>query len=539
MAKNRHRRAALAKQTASRPTPETDMQTGPRSSLGHTLNYMSVITIPPARLANAFAMADQGQITEQSKLFNLIEEHDAHIFGDMAKRKRAITSLGWQLKAPDDANDSELKRTTELEQMLRENNGFEQMQYDLADATGKVFSMVEMEWKKGDVWLPECYHYVPQQMFVTDQDTGELKYNGTGMPEELRPYGWIKHIHKAKSGYIENAALFRVLAWTYAYKAYNVQDMQRFLELYGLPLRLGKYPAGIDKKSRDELLRAVRSIGNDGAGVVPGNMSIEFIQATAAGKINDFLDAVHYWEEKQSKAILGGDLDGKTTTEARIMVYDKVRREILLHDVGNMEPTINQQLLAPINMYNGMFEPSRMPKFKYLTQESVDQQKMVTVLEKGVALGMEIEVEYAHEVMQIPRAKEGAALLGKPAEATPLNPVDNKNKPATALNANPVTGALSRLAALAKTQGAQAVDAGLQPLLDRALKGLDFQEIASAWLAGLINDIKNGADDSQILEKLAESWPNADESALQDRLTQIMFVAEVLGKLEAQKDMLG
>lgn len=460
MAKNRHRRAAMAKQTASRPTPDTDMQTGPRSSLGHTLNYMSVVTIPPARLANAFAMADQGQITEQSKLFNLIEEHDSHIFAEMAKRKRAITSLGWQLEPPDDATESELKRTKELEQMLRENNGFEQMQYDLADATGKGFSMVELEWKKGDVWLPECYHYVPQQMFVTDQDTAELKYNGTGMPEELRPYGWIKHIHKAKSGYLENAALFRVLAWAYAYKAYNVQDMQRFLELYGLPLRLGKYPAGIDKKSRDELLRAVRSIGNDGAGVVPANMSIEFIKDSARGSITDFLDTIHYWEEKQSKAILGGDLDGKTTTEARIIVYDKVRREILLHDVGNMEPTMDRQLISPINIYNGMFDENRKPKFKYLTQESVDQQKMVTVLEKGVSLGMEIEVEYAHEIMQIPRAKEGKALLGKPAEATPPNTVDNKNKPAaepnTEPNSEPVTGALSRLAALAKTQGAEA-----------------------------------------------------------------------------------
>jgi phage gp29-like protein len=456
MAKNRHRRAVLAKQNASRPTPDTEMQTGPRSSLGHTLNYASVITVPPARLASAFAMADQGQITEQSKLFNLIEEHDSHIFAEMAKRKRAITSLGWQLEATEDATEPELKRTEELEQMLRENNGFETMQYDLADATGKGFAMIEMEWKKGDVWLPECYHYVPQQLFVTDQDTAELKYNGTGLPEALIPFKWIKHIHKAKSGYLESSALFRVLAWTYAYKAYNVQDMQRFLELYGLPLRLGKYPPGIGKTQRDELLRAVRSIGNDGAGVVPANMTIDFIKDTSRGSIADFLDAIAYWEEKQSKAILGGDLDGKTTTEARIMVYDKVRREILLHDVGNMEPTINQQLLAPINMYNGMFEPGRMPKFKYLTQESVDQQKMVTVLEKGVALGMEIEVEYAHEVMQIPRAKKGAALLGKPAQTTPAGNVDNNNNPTDTPPADQVQGALSRLAALAKTHGAQA-----------------------------------------------------------------------------------
>lgn len=29
----------------------------------------------------------------------------------------------------------------------------------------------------------------------------------------LRPFGWITHIHKAKSGYLERTAMFRQLVW--------------------------------------------------------------------------------------------------------------------------------------------------------------------------------------------------------------------------------------------------------------------------------------------------------------------------------------
>ncbi|MDD5613196.1 MAG: DUF935 family protein, partial [Gallionella sp.] len=146
-----------------------------------------------------------------------------------------------------------------------------------------------------------------------------------------------------------------------------------------------------------------------------------------------------YWESKQSKAILGGELDGKTTSEARIMIYDKVRREILLHDVRQIQPTINNQLVRPIVLINGLFPENRMPKFVYDTEETVDQGKMVKVLNDGAAMGMEIDVEYAHQVTQIPRAKAGAKLLvtgsAKPAETPPTT--------------QPADAALVRLAMLA------------------------------------------------------------------------------------------
>jgi len=393
-----------------------ELQAGARSAQGTSLNYASVNTLDPSRLARAFQAADQGIITDQAALFEMVEEQDSHIFSELAKRRRSVTGLGWQLTPPDDATEAELGRCVELADMLAKIPKFEDAQYNLTDAIGKGIAPLEIDWKTGSEWVPKALLWVPQRMFQVDQKTGELQFLKMGIPEPLRPWGWVVHEHQAKSGYIESAALFRVLAWTYAYKAYNIRDMQRFLEVYGLPLRLGKFPPGIGDKAKSELLRAVRSIGNDGAGIVPSNMTIDFVQAMKTGEVNDFLNAVTYWERKQSMAILGGTLtsqaDGKSSTNALGAIHDKIRREIMLHDVRQIEPTISDQLVKPIALINGMFPENRLPKFTYLTEETVDQDKMADVLTKASKLGMEIDVEWAHKVMQIPRAKEGAKLLG-------------------------------------------------------------------------------------------------------------------------------
>jgi phage gp29-like protein len=410
------------------------------------MHYESVTTLEPWRLAAAFRQADNGYLMQQAILFELLEEHDAHIFSELAKRRRSITGLGWQMHAPEDANQSEIDRTKELSDMLSGIPHFEDAQYNLTDAIGKGYACLEIDWKTGAQWLPQALNWVPQRLFQVEKDSNNLLLLNYGVPEPLRQWGWVVHEHQSRSGYIESSALFRVLAWTYAYKAYNMQDMQKFLELYGLPLRLGKYPTGIDQKQRKELLSAVQNLGSDGAGIVPSTMTIDFITASK-GSIRDFLDTIEYWERKQSLAILGSTLtsqaDGKSSTNALGVIHDKVRREIMLHDVRQIEPTLNGQLIVPIVLLNGLFPPDRMPVFKYDTSEPVDQDALVGVLTKGAAIGMEIDVEWAHKAMQIPRAAKDAKLLAV-SSLPPNEPPGN-----TALTSQLLLGAGTRLAKLA------------------------------------------------------------------------------------------
>lgn len=486
---------------------DSSLQTIAKSTRSLSAHYLSVQT-DPVRLAAAFSVADNGDIADQALFFALIEEHDPHIFSELAKRRRAVTGLGWQLRAPRDASQSELNRTAELQDMLVNIPGIEDALYDVTDAIGKGFCAIEIDWDKGEVWLPRRLIYVPQHDFNVNTQTGDFMYLNQGMPEPLKPGVWCIHKHKAKSGYIEQAALFRVLAWTYAYKAYNVMDMQRFLETYGLPLRIGKYPDGITEQQRNELLRAVRNIGSDGAGIISQQMAIEFIEAKNAGRIDDFLSAIEYWERKQSLAILGGTLtsqaDGRTSTNALGLVHDKVRREIMLHDARQIEPSITRELLAKIVAVNGMFPMDRMPVFRFETAEPVDQEKAVKILTDGVRLGMEIDIEYAHELLQIPRAGKDAKLLT-----------------ASQIGMATDTASLSR-AALSVTQTDHSVDAMTDKLTQEA--ALHEQAIIQQIYAC----IAESGDYDEAIERIEQL--NIDLSKFATLIGQGMVAANLAGQ---------
>lgn len=502
------KQVAALKAAVKNALASSGLQSDSARTAGQTVNYLSATTVNPAVLARAFAQADLGIITDQANLFRLVEEQDTHVFSELSKRRRAVTSLAWRITPHRDANQADLDQIGELTDMV---NGIENIAdalYDLTDGIGKGLAALEIDWRLGDTWTPRQLTFVDSAFLQIDRPTGEFRYLNLGIPEPLRPNGWIIHEHRGKSGYIQQSALFRVLCWAYAYKSYNSRDMQRFLEMYGLPLRLGKYPDGIGKPQRDELLKAVRNIGNDGAGIVPTSMAIDFVEAKI-GKVGDFLSAIEYWERKQSLAILGGTLtsqaDGRTSTYALGAIHNEVRKEIKLHDVKQLEPTITRQLLQPIIQFNGMFKTGRNPCFGFDTEEAIDQEAFMVVLEKAVDLGFEVNIDWAHKAAQIPRGEKGTTMLGSP----------------TAAKAN---AALTRLVALAAKQGPTISDAYSQQLADLCVKH-------EAALIDAISLAVQGAEDfDSALAAIAELSYKAVDPAWADDVSLGLLAAHLAGR---------
>ena len=93
------------------------------------------------------------------------------------------------------------------------------------------------------------------------------------------------------------------LVWHFLFKNYSVRDLAEFLEIYGLPVRLGKYPEGATEKEKATLLQAVLSIGHNAGGIIPRGMEIEF-QNAASGQADPFVVMMDWCERSMSKAIL-------------------------------------------------------------------------------------------------------------------------------------------------------------------------------------------------------------------------------------------
>lgn len=473
--------------------------------------------LTPLKLARILEAAEQGDIRAQHELFMDMEEKDAHIYAEMGKRKRALLKVDWDIVPPRNASATERKLAGYAKELMQDVPNFEDVILDALDGIGHGYSCQEIEWELiGREWMPKEINHRPQEWFQTDRETRtEIRLRDNSLDgQALQPFGWITHVHKAKSGYIARSGLHRVLSWPFLFKNYSVGDLAEFLEIYGLPLRLGTYQSGASDDEKNTLLRAVMSIGHDAAGIVPEGMMIEFKEA-AKGQEGPFMAMIDWCEKSQSKAILGGTLtsqaDGKSSTNALGNVHNEVREELMRADAVQLGGTLTRDLVFPLLRLNkgGIDDLRRLPKFKFMFDDSEDLGTLAEALPKLVGVGMRIPTEWAHERAGIPQAEKGAAVLGTAKPETP---------PGVAANA--------ALAALAQDVGDE-----LDALADD-LAG-DWERVTDPLIAPIVALAAEVASFEEFQARLPDVIQGMDAAVLAEALAQGQFAARIWGKVNA------
>lgn len=277
-----------------------------------------------------------GDLVAQAELAEDMEEKDAHLQSELGKRRSALLTVDWQIQPPVNASAAEIRDAEMLEEILRDATWFDDCIFDATDAILKGFSCQEIQWEPnliGGLKLIRNVQWRDPAWFMTpiEQRNSLRLRDGSVTGIELQKFGWITHIAKAKTGYLSRIGLVRTLVWPFLYKNYSARDFAEFLEIYGLPMRLGKYPEGATPTEKNTLLRAVMSIGHNAGGIIPRGMEIEF-QNAADGDSSSFIAMIEWAEKSMSKAILGGTLtsqaDGASSTNALGNVHNEVRSVI-------------------------------------------------------------------------------------------------------------------------------------------------------------------------------------------------------------------
>lgn len=477
--------------------------------------------LTPPRLARILESAERGDILAQHELFMDMEEKDAHIYAEMSKRKRALLTLDWDIAPPRNASKAEEADAAFVRDALLDFPNLEDLMLDALDAIGHGFACLELEWElAGREWLPKAAHHRPQTWFKTAQeDRNELRLRDmSGDGATLKPFGWIVHRHAARSGYVARSGLHRVLAWPFLFKNYAVRDLAEFLEIYGLPLRLGKYPVGANDKEKATLLRAVTGIGHAAAGIIPEGMAIEFEEA-AKGQSDPYLAMMDWAERSESKAIVGQT----TSSEAKntglgsgvAALHGEVRRDLKVSDARQLGGTLTRDLVYPILALNrGVRDPRRLPRFFFDTGEAEDMKMMADALPKLVGVGMRVPVAWAHAKLRVPEPKDGEAVLQV---ARPALTVPPSERPAD----------------LAATRAALKADGDTADEFDRLA-----DDMASEWerVAGpLVSPLTRLAEECRSLEEFRARLPavieQMDTAALAEQIAEGDFAAAIYGRL--------
>jgi phage gp29-like protein len=387
--------------------------------------------LTPPRLASILQRAEQGDLISQHELFQDMEEKDGHLFSEMQKRRTALQNLDWDIVPPPNASAAEKDLAIYAKEMLGTISDVQDIIFDLTDAIGHGYAGLELQWQKVERnLLPMTAIHRPQAWFCIptspNSDRNELRLrDGSPDGEALWPFGWLLHKHKARSGYVSRSGLFRVLAWPFLFKNYAVRDLAEFLEIYGLPLRLGTYNTAATEADKATLLRAVVSIGHDAAAIVPEGMKIDFKEA-AKGDDQPFDSMIDRMDAIESKVILGGTLtsgEGQHGTQALGNVHNEVRHELMKSDARQLAYTLTAALVYPILAVNkGMSDMRRCPRLVFDTQEPEDLKLYADAVPNLVKVGMRIPSAWAHDKLKIPQAKNDEAVLqvaAAPATAQP------------------------------------------------------------------------------------------------------------------------
>lgn len=480
--------------------------------------------LTPAKLARILEAAEQGDIQSQHELFLDMEEKDAHIFAEISKRKRALLTVDWDIAPPRNPSAKEKKAAVYIKELLSDVQNFEDVIQDALDAIGHGFACLEMQWQMlGTEWLPSAITHRPQSWFQFDRATRtQIRYRDGSMDgAQLWPFGWITHVHRAKSGYLSRAGLHRVLAWPFLFKNYSVRDLAEFLEIYGLPLRLGTYPSGASDDEKATLLRAVAAIGHDAAGIIPEGMLIDFKEA-AKGASDPYAFMIDWCERKQSMAILGGTLtsqaDGKTSTNALGNIHNEVRHDLMMSDARQLAGTLTRDLIYPLYALNvgGIEDMRRCPRFAFDLGESEDLKLYSEALPPLVNAGVQIPVSWVREKLRIPEPEGNEPVLtaAQPSSASPTD--------------TPTPASATGIAALTATQNPDEFDVFADELAG------DWERLTDPLVSPILELAANSASYEEFQAGLAALIKEMDTEALTETLAQAQFAANIFGRVKDQ-----
>ncbi len=487
--------------------------------------------LTPTRLARILKEADNGDVLRQAELFEEMEEKDAHLASQFQIRKLAVQGLSWEiLPAADDAKSKEIAEFCNF--AIAGLSEFDYHVLDFLDALPKGYSMLEILWdtSSGQAAIRALRWVHPKKITFWDSITprvltDEDPIRGIDPP----PWKFAYHSYKARSGYDTRAGIMRVCAWMYLFKNYAVKDWTAFAEVYGMPIRVGKYEPGASKADKDALLSAIRMLGSDAAGIVSKATEIEFIE-TQKGSSNQLVYEVlaRFCDAQMSKAILGQTLTSEAGGEkgqgslALGRVHSDVRQDLVEADCRALAKTITHQVLRPLVGFNFGWD-APVPRFRFLYEPPEDLKQAAEVYKIVCGeMGQPVSREHISARFKIPMPGPGETPLKRPEsqapESDPLPQAAKRSAPQGTVIASLAKAddtAQAAIDALAESLGPESIDPLLQPVILHVLSSSSYEEL---------------------LEGLFAVYPNMDRTQFQDLVRRACFVADAWGSLSAKEE---
>ena len=474
--------------------------------------------LSPRRLAEIFREADEGNVLRQMELFEEMEEKDTHLFSQLQTRKLAVTGLDWEVQ-PFSEEERDVAVAEFIDDQLHSLESLNDVLLDILDAVGKGISLSEITWgvdSQGRNVVEDITWVNPKKIFWDSIDDA-IKITTREYPQgiPLPNNKFIIHRYKAKSGHPSRAGVLRIVSWMYLFKNYDLKDWVSFCEVFGMPLRLGKYDASASDADKAALMEAIIQLGTDAAGIVPSTTTIEFIESNKQSSAEIYEKLARYCDEQMSKAVLGQTLtsDSGSGSYAQSKTHNEVRKDLTAADANALENTLRRDLIRPLVEFNfGYGTP--IPTLQFQTEDAEDLKETSEIYRTlACDMGLEIPKRHLYKKFGIPKPEHGEPVTQRQqAVRVPGPEVQLNLKAVGEMDLQPYIDGLVEESA---KKGSEIFTQLLQPVL----KIIDKADTLEALQLQLKDK-----------EQLKQLYQQMDGTELEELLAQGMYLANLIGR---------
>ncbi|WP_024278006.1 DUF935 domain-containing protein [Xanthobacter sp. 126] len=502
--------------------------------------------LKPERLAHVLRQAQLGNARDYLTLAEEMEERYLHYASQVQTRRLAIESITPTVESPKGMDT----RIVDAVHELLDDAGLLDSLGELTDGIAKGYAVVEPIWEYDRKLLrPVEFKPRDQRFFQFDRVTlRELRLarDGSLDGDPIEKPTFIVHMPRSKSGIPIRRGFARAACWAFMLQSFALKDWAAFAEIYGVPFRVGKYHPGASEKDKKALLRAVASIANDAAAIIPQGMEIEFVEAEGAKGEAVFGGLLEYLDKQVSKLVVGQTMtadDGSSMAQAE--VHNKVRIDIMQADCRQLANTLNRDLIPWFVAFN--FGPQdAYPRVTLPVPEPEDLKELTEGVARLLPYGLKVGQKQMREKLGLSEPEEDDELLtpqapARPDAKAPSNPVQqpspaDPNKPGRAgLSADggfshprgcACAGCRSFAALAAGGQGLD-VEAELETLFAEEMA--DWEQVTDPMFAKLRAGLAKANSYDELIALLPEIAGQGGAEQLAERLARLTAIARGLG----------
>lgn len=411
------------------------------TGLRDTFDDFLAASLTPARMAKILRDAALGEMHDFLTLAEEMEERETQYAAVLSTRKRALQAVEPQVDAASDSAE-DIAIADAVRERIAEHPDVYDLVGDCLDALSKGYSVIEIVWQvEAGQWVPERFEWHDPRLFQFDRESRKdlrkrvlADFNGA----PLEPFKFIRHVPRLKSGIPARNGLARLALWSFLLKSYSLKDWAAFLEVHGMPLRLGKYGPGASTDDKRVLLRAVRDLGADAAAIIPKDMEIEFVETKGFSE-KPFEGFALYLDKALSKAIIGQTMTadaGSSGSLAQAKVHENVRTDIKKADARQLAGTLQRDIVRPFVDIN-FGSRAAYPMLSFPVSEPEDIKTISEALKNLVPLGLKVQMSEVRDRLGFADPDEGAELLGNRAVGNEAAPREARTRDARKATLDP------------------------------------------------------------------------------------------------------